>query len=196
MSQIDWDKFTPLAGYTSNNSARVCFRPFQKKLNAFAESMVDLGENADDVADAKAPTTPASVKKTRTPGSKGKGRPKKRKSTEMEDGTVDGEGGDTSCPTATSVTEELTTSQPGPELKNIKLEDMSSVDALCEDKQQGMDLEQPAVVLDAASTTGMSHILEGAPAAGESQECQGLYNPRAEDLGFDFSEYVHQDAFE
>ncbi|KAL1888888.1 hypothetical protein Sste5346_009272 [Sporothrix stenoceras] len=193
---IDWDKFTPLAGYASNNSARVCFRPLQKKLNAFVESMADLGENTDNVTDTKAPTTPAPVKKTSIPGSKGRGRPKKRKCTETEGDVANGDGGDASGVSGTAVKEEPAASQPEPEVKKIKLEDMSFVEPLCEEKEQSAGSGQPAATFDTGLSTGVPLAAKGPQAAELSRECQGLYDSRAGDLSFDFGEYVHHEAYE
>ncbi len=74
----------PLAGYSSVNSARVCFRPVLRKLRAFAEKGYDngcsaAGDGGQTSETPRAPTTPKKPKTPGTPGSKPRGRPKKRK---------------------------------------------------------------------------------------------------------------------
>ncbi|EFX02369.1 hypothetical protein CMQ_2418 [Grosmannia clavigera kw1407] len=97
---IDWEKFIQLAGYSSVQSARICFRPVQKKLRAFAESGSGLAGRADDPTDGddggggtaspfgtpKTPKMNKTLKTPKMPGSKPRGRPKKRKA---EDDEVD-----------------------------------------------------------------------------------------------------------
>ncbi|CAK7207093.1 hypothetical protein SEUCBS139899_009901 [Sporothrix eucalyptigena] len=78
---VDWVKFSHLAGYASTNSARVCFRPLQKKLEAFVEGICKDGfDTAANATNTSANT--ASSKSARGPkasGGKPRGRPKKRK---------------------------------------------------------------------------------------------------------------------
>ncbi|OAA65172.1 hypothetical protein SPI_01959 [Niveomyces insectorum RCEF 264] len=87
---VDWTKFAALAGYASSNSARVCFRPLQKKLKAFVDNMlgdVDGGTATGSGVAARetprTPKTPQTPKTTKpppeTPGSKSRGQTKKRK---------------------------------------------------------------------------------------------------------------------
>ena len=85
--QIDMEKFTQIAGYGSVNSARVCFQPVVKKLDAIVEnggagSVCDGDPSAPPTAAAKAPRAPKAKKSSDAaakPATKTKGRPKKGK---------------------------------------------------------------------------------------------------------------------
>ncbi|EPE05210.1 hypothetical protein F503_03815 [Ophiostoma piceae UAMH 11346] len=88
---VNWEKFTQLAGYGSVNSARVNFRPVVKKLDTIVENGCKGGGvcDGDQKALPKAATAPQAPKAKKNnaaakPTAKTRGRPKKRKHGEEE----------------------------------------------------------------------------------------------------------------
>lgn len=165
-----------------------------------------LGEIGDTSADAKVPTTPTASKYPTTPGSKTRGRPKKRKPEDKGDEAAHREKEDMCSLPDTVVKEEVVTGQamegpqwvpvaaaepktPESQCKRIKVEDVPSGDAPWQSKW-GTTSDHPLVTPGTRTDTGVPQVVEG------PQECQGYYYSYAGEPNFDFGEYVLQDSQE
>ncbi|KJR84911.1 uncharacterized protein SPSK_09678 [Sporothrix schenckii 1099-18] len=193
---IDWDKFTLLAGYGSTNSARVCFRPLQKKLKAFVGSS-ELGEA---LTSSKASTAKVDEKKPAAPSAPTRGRPKKRKLEDQEGNgcklpslTVKQEASDDQgkeeLPHGAAATTPPKT--PGQQCQRIKLEEMLH-DRAAELGGQVAAPEQPLARLGNLASMDVLPAVGGFQAAEGSRDYQEFFCSCDEEKDLDFGEYVHK----
>ncbi|CAK7212126.1 hypothetical protein SCUCBS95973_001336 [Sporothrix curviconia] len=183
---VDWSKFTALAGYASSNSARVCFRPLQKKLGAFVDSICKDG--FDKISNSIAtPEDPGASKPStahKPAGAKTRGRPKKRKLEVAEEPLQADDGADGDSGNAEAVADV----KPEPDVHNTGGHDPVGIQDSMNVQKVKVEDGSPSPVGNNIDFTSDTHqVMEPE----ESREYQGFFYSCDEHGAVDYGESLH-----